>query len=105
MCQKQFQRNQMPIPRESHAGNCINEHAASIDMLIDTPANPTPALKELMSRRYRVNGNEPSFTQNRREPAAYIVTDNRGKRYLVFSDSVEHENAQMFGYEIKPLYE
>lgn len=38
------------------------------------------------------------------EPSAYIVTDNRGKRYLVFAGSVEHENAQMFGYEIKPLY-
>lgn len=72
---------------------------------MDTSANPTPALKELMSRRYRVNGNEPSFIPNRKEPAAYIVTDNRGKRYLVFAGSVEHENAQMFGYEIKPLYE
>ena len=40
-----------------------------------------------------------------REPAAYIVTNNRGKRYLVFAGGVEHENAQMFGYEIKPLYE
>lgn len=39
------------------------------------------------------------------EPSAYIVTDNRGRRYLVFADSVEHENAQMFGYKIKPLYE
>lgn len=39
------------------------------------------------------------------EPVAYIVTNNRGKRYLVFAGSVEHENAQMFGYEIKPLYE
>lgn len=40
-----------------------------------------------------------------RKPAAYIVTNNRGKRYLVFADSVEHVNAVMFGYEIKPLYE
>ncbi len=39
------------------------------------------------------------------DPAAYIVTDNRGKRYLVFSGSVEHKNAVMFGYKIKPLYE
>lgn len=39
------------------------------------------------------------------EPSAYIVTDNRGRRYLVFAGSVEHDNAQMFGYEIKPLYE
>lgn len=72
---------------------------------IDAPAKPTPALKELMSRRYRVNGNEPSLIPNRREPVAYIVTDNRGKRYLVFSGSVEHQNAIMFGYKIKPLYE
>lgn len=43
--------------------------------------------------------------QCQRKVAAYIVTDNRGKRYLVFAGSVEHENAQMFGYEIKPLYE
>ncbi len=41
----------------------------------------------------------------RSEPSAYIVTDNRGRRYLVFAGSVEHENAQMFGYETKPLYE
>ena len=39
------------------------------------------------------------------EPSAYIVTDNRGRRYLVFAGSVEHQNAVMFGYEIKPLYE
>ena len=39
------------------------------------------------------------------KPVAYIITNNRGKRYLVFAGSVEHENAQMFGYEIKPLYE
>lgn len=39
------------------------------------------------------------------KPVAYIVTNNRGERYLVFAGSVEHENAQMFGYEIKPLYE
>lgn len=38
------------------------------------------------------------------EPSAYVVTDNRGKRYLVFSGSVEHKNAVMFGYEIEPLY-
>lgn len=39
------------------------------------------------------------------EPVAYIVTDNRGKRYLAFAGSVEYQNATMFGYEIKPLYE
>ncbi|WYC18341.1 hypothetical protein [Citrobacter phage vB_CfrS_K1M] len=40
----------------------------------------------------------------RRNPAAYIVTDNRGKRYLVFSGSVEHDNARMFGYTMEALY-
>lgn len=39
------------------------------------------------------------------EPAAYIITSNRGRRYLAFAGSVEHQNALMFGYEIKPLYE
>lgn len=39
------------------------------------------------------------------EPSAYIVTDNRGKRYLVFAGSTEYDNAVMFNYEIKPLYE
>jgi hypothetical protein len=43
--------------------------------------------------------------KDNRKPAAYIVTNNRGKRYLVFADSVELQNAMMFGYEIKPLYE
>lgn len=71
---------------------------------MDTPANPTPVLKDLMSRRYRVNGNEPSFIPKRKEPVAYIVTDNRGKRYLVFAGSVEYENAQMFGYSMEALY-
>lgn len=39
-----------------------------------------------------------------REPSAYIVTNNRGKRYLVFSGSVEHQNAIMFGYKMEALY-
>lgn len=38
------------------------------------------------------------------EPAAYIITSNRGRRYLAFAGSVEHQNAVMFGYEMKPLY-
>lgn len=40
-----------------------------------------------------------------RKPAAYIVTNNRGKRYLVFADSVEHVNAVLFKYSMRPLYE
>lgn len=39
------------------------------------------------------------------EPSAYIVTDNRCRRYLAFAGSVEHQNAVMFGYKIKPLHE
>ena len=39
------------------------------------------------------------------EPAAYIITSNRGRRHLAFAGSVEHQNAVMFGYEMKPLYE
>lgn len=40
-----------------------------------------------------------------RVPKAYIVTDNSGKRYLVFADSVEHVNAVLFGYKMRALYE
>lgn len=40
-----------------------------------------------------------------RVPKAYIITSNRGRRYLAFAGSVEHQNAVMFGYKIKPLYE
>lgn len=47
----------------------------------------------------------PTHKRLSREPVAYIVTDNRGRRYLVFSGSVEHQNAIMFEYQIKPLYE
>lgn len=39
------------------------------------------------------------------EPEAYIITSNRGRRYLAFAGSVQHQNAAMFGYEMKPLYE
>lgn len=38
------------------------------------------------------------------EPAAYIITSNRGRRYLAFAGSVEHQNAQMFGYKMEALY-
>lgn len=38
------------------------------------------------------------------DPVAYIITSNRGRRYLAFAGSVEHQNAAMFGYEMKPLY-
>lgn len=37
-----------------------------------------------------------------RVPKSYIITSNRGRRYLAFAGSVEHQNAAMFGYEMKP---
>ena len=40
----------------------------------------------------------------KREPAAYIITSNRGRRYLAFAGSVEHQNAAMFGYKMEALY-
>ena len=43
--------------------------------------------------------------KSNRKPAAYIVTNNRGKRYLAFADSVEHVNAVLFKYSMRPLYE
>ena len=52
---------------------------------------------------YQGSDDEARF-RNENSPVAYIVTDNRGKRYLVFADSVEHENAQMFGYVMEALY-
>lgn len=39
------------------------------------------------------------------EPAAYVITSNRSRRYLAFAGSTEYDNAVMFNYEIKPLYE
>lgn len=38
-------------------------------------------------------------------PYAYEVTTNRGKKYLVYANSVEHENAVLFKYNLRPLYE
>lgn len=38
-------------------------------------------------------------------PFAYQVTPKRGKPYLVFHGSVAHDNAKLFGYNLKPLYE
>ena len=97
MCQKKYQQNDVPYPRETHAGNCISEPVTSIDML--TPSDIIQHYKPMTALDYMNAG----FTA--REPAAYIVTDNRGNRYLVFAGSTEHDNAVMFNYEIKPLYE
>lgn len=65
--------------------------------------NPTPRIEIDM-----VELHEPArrdyHVPRLAEPAAYIITSNRGRRYLAFAGSVEHQNAVMFGYEIKPLY-
>lgn len=65
--------------------------------------NPTPRIEidmvelhEPARRDYHV----PRLS----EPAAYIITSNRGRRYLAFAGSVEHQNAVMFGYEMEALY-
>lgn len=66
--------------------------------------NPTPRIEIDM-----VELHEPALRDYHvprpAEPAAYIITSNRGRRYLAFAGSVEHQNAAMFGYKIKPLYE
>lgn len=54
-------------------------------------------LHEPATRDYHI----PRFS----EPAAHIITSNRGRHYLAFAGSVEYQNAAMFGYEMKPLYE
>lgn len=65
--------------------------------------NPTPRIEIDM-----VELHEPSRRDYQvprlAEPAAYIITSNRGRRYPAFAGSVEHRNAVMFGYEMKPLY-
>lgn len=38
-------------------------------------------------------------------PYAYEVTTNRGRKYLVYANSTEYDNAVMFGYHVKPLYQ
>nr|DAF78432.1 MAG TPA: hypothetical protein [Caudoviricetes sp.] len=66
--------------------------------------NPTPRIEIEM-----VELHEPArrdyHVPRLAEPVAYIITSNRGRRYLAFAGSVEHQNATMFGYKIKPLYE
>lgn len=69
-----------------------------------------PELLEVTSsigKQYPVCGNEPAIIPVTpfRAAKAYIVNSNRGKEYLVLAGSVEHENALLFGYQIKPLFE
>lgn len=53
--------------------------------------------REPATRDYHI----PRFS----EPAAYIITSNRGRRYLAFAGSVEHQNAILFNYTMRALYE
>lgn len=65
--------------------------------------NPTPRIEIDM-----VELHEPArhdyHVPRLAEPAAYIITSNRGRRYLAFAGSVEHQNAVMFGYKMEALY-
>lgn len=54
-------------------------------------------LQEPAQRDYHI----PKFS----EPVAYIITSNRGRLYLVFAGSTEYDNAVMFNYEMRALYE
>ena len=38
-------------------------------------------------------------------PYAYKVTPPRGVPYLVFANSTAYNNAVLFGYKLKPLYQ
>lgn len=60
-----------------------------------------------MPHDYPVCGNEPAIIPVTpfRVAKAYIVTSNRGKEYLVFAGSVEHQNAVLFNYTMRALYE
>lgn len=66
--------------------------------------NPTPRIEIDM-----VELHEPArrdyHVPRLAEPVAYIITSNRGRRYLAFAGSVEHQNAIMFGYKMRALYE
>lgn len=66
--------------------------------------NPTPRI-EIDTVEFHQPATRDYHVPKLSEPAAYIITSNRGRRYLAFAGSVEHQNAAMFGYEMKPLYE
>lgn len=66
--------------------------------------NPTPRI-EIDAMESHKPARRDYHIPRLSEPAAYIITSNRGRRYLAFAGSVEHQNAVMFGYKIKPLYE
>lgn len=65
--------------------------------------NPTPRIEIDMVESHKP-AQRDYHTPMLSEPAAYIITSNRGRRYLAFAGSVEHQNAVMFGYKMEALY-
>lgn len=65
--------------------------------------NPTPRIEIDMVELHEPAKRDYHITRFG-EPAAYIITSNRGRRYLAFAGSVEHQNAIMFGYKMEALY-
>lgn len=92
-----------PTPRECEAGNC-GDMVFSATGWKEYTAEEIMAMMRECNRKLQEKSDAPLIISTT-EPAAYIVTDNRGKRYLVFAGSTEYDNAAMFNYEIKPLYE
>ena len=69
-----------------------------------TIGNPTPRI-EIDMVEFHQPATRDYHVPKLSEPAAYIITSNRGRRYLAFAGSVEHQNAVMFGYKTRALYE
>lgn len=66
--------------------------------------NPAPRI-EIDTVEFHEPARRDYHTPRFEEPAAYIITSNRGRRYLAFAGSVEHQNAKLFNYSMRPLYE
>lgn len=65
--------------------------------------NPTPRI-EIDTMESHKPAQRDYHIPRLSEPAVYIITSNRGRRYLAFAGSVEHQNAVMFGYKMEALY-
>ena len=65
--------------------------------------NPMPRI-EIDMAEFHEPAHRDYFIPRLCEPVAYIITSNRGRRYLAFAGSVEHQNAIMFGYKMEALY-
>ena len=66
--------------------------------------HPTPRI-EIDMVEFHEPARRDYHTPRFEERTAYIITSNRGRRYLAFAGSVEHQNAVMFGYKMRALYE